>query len=104
MTAIQSSPPSTHGFVKSKKRKRSEHSQAQKERKSPKVVGVNALPWNEVPFPEILDDAEGFFGLEEISDVEIVKDDKSGWVEFRVGEGIPYTVHQFWSFADNFST
>ncbi|KAL8643872.1 MAG: hypothetical protein Q9226_008066, partial [Calogaya cf. arnoldii] len=83
MTAIQSPPPSAHDPVISNKRKRSEDTQAQTQRKSPKVVEVNALPWNEVPFPENLDDAEGFFGLEEISDVEIVKDDKSGRVEFR---------------------
>lgn len=79
-------------LTRSKKRKRAEETPSQKQRKGPKVVGVNALPWNEVSLPDNLDDAEGFFGLEEISDVEIAKDERSGRVEYRVGEGIPYTA------------
>lgn len=72
--------------AKSKKRKREGGNLLQGHRKGPKAVGVNALPWNEVALPDRLDDAEGFFGLEEISDVEIVRDDTLGRVEYRVGE------------------
>ncbi|KAI4273053.1 MAG: hypothetical protein L6R38_006442, partial [Xanthoria sp. 2 TBL-2021] len=69
--------------ARSKKRKRAEETPSQKQRKGPKIVGVNALPWNEVSLPDNLDDAEGFFGLEEISDVEIAKDERTGRVEYR---------------------
>ncbi len=48
-------------------------------------VSLDTLPWQEVAFPESgFEDAEGFFGLEEISDVEVVKDQKLGKVEYRV--------------------
>ncbi|KAI4086746.1 MAG: hypothetical protein LQ344_007315 [Seirophora lacunosa] len=47
-------------------------------------VTLEALPWSQVNIPDRLDDAEGFFGLEEISDVEIVRDEKLGRVEYRL--------------------
>ncbi|KAL8965702.1 MAG: hypothetical protein Q9183_003727, partial [Haloplaca sp. 2 TL-2023] len=50
---------------------------------SRKVTAVNALPWSQAILPDTLDDAEGFFGLEEVSDVEIVRDEEHGRVEFR---------------------
>lgn len=37
-------------------------------------VALDALPWNEVEMPEMFDDAEGFFGLEEVDDVEVVRE------------------------------
>ena len=37
-------------------------------------VAVDALPWNEVEMPEMFDDAEGFYGLEEVEGVEIIRD------------------------------
>lgn len=58
-----------------------------KERKKSKTsVGLDALPWSEARLPDRLDDAEGFFGLEEVSDVEVVKDQQLGRLEYRVGE------------------
>ena len=52
---------------------------------STQPVSLDTLPWQEVAFPESgFEDAEGFFGLEEISDVEVVKDPKLGKVEYRV--------------------
>ena len=36
-------------------------------------VSLDELVWREVPFPDSFEDAEGFFGLEEISDVEIAR-------------------------------
>ncbi|KAI4132015.1 MAG: hypothetical protein LQ341_006316 [Variospora aurantia] len=50
----------------------------------PKFVKLEALPWNQVNLPDRLEDAEGFFGLEEISDVEVVRDKYLGRVEYRV--------------------
>jgi ATP-dependent RNA helicase DDX24/MAK5 len=37
-------------------------------------VALDALPWNEVEMPEMFDDAEGFFGLEEVEGVEVVRE------------------------------
>ncbi|KAL8932566.1 MAG: hypothetical protein Q9211_006243, partial [Gyalolechia sp. 1 TL-2023] len=56
-----------------------------KERKESKTsVGLDALPWSEARLPDRLDDAEGFFGLEEVSDVEVVKDQQLGRLEYRL--------------------
>lgn len=46
---------------------------------------IESLPWTSVPVPDNLDDAEGFYGLEELSDVEVVRDEHAGKIEFRVG-------------------
>ena len=52
---------------------------------STQPVSLDTLPWQEVAFPKSgFEDAEGFLGLEEISDVEVVKDPKLGKVEYRV--------------------
>ncbi|KAK4232448.1 putative ATP-dependent RNA helicase mak-5 [Podospora fimiseda] len=39
-----------------------------------KVVSVNQLKWKKVEVPEMFDDAEGFYGLEEIEGVDIVRE------------------------------
>jgi len=39
-----------------------------------KVVSVNQLKWKKVEVPDMLDDFEGFYGLEEIEGVDIVRD------------------------------
>ncbi|KAF2105739.1 P-loop containing nucleoside triphosphate hydrolase protein [Lophiotrema nucula] len=46
-------------------------------------VRLDDLQWQEVAMPDRLDDFEGFFGLEEIDDVEVVKDEKTGSVSFE---------------------
>lgn len=50
------------------------------------VRPLDELAWKPVALPDRLDDAEGFFGLEEIEDVEVVKDEKNGRIEYRVGK------------------
>ncbi|KAL9099541.1 MAG: hypothetical protein Q9163_004973 [Psora crenata] len=45
---------------------------------------LHQLPWKQVPFPDRFDDAEGFFGLEEISDVEVHKEEESGKIQYKV--------------------
>lgn len=47
------------------------------------AIGLDKLPWNEVAVDR-LEDAEGFFGLEELSDVEVVRDPTFGKVEYKV--------------------
>lgn len=59
-----------------------------------KAMRLDALPWAQVSLPVGFGDAEGFFGLEEISDVEVVKGFKGGKLECRVGEWV-VTRNQF---------
>lgn len=48
------------------------------------TLSANELAWKEVTPPEWLDDAEGFFGLDEIDDIEVVHDAKGKQIIFRV--------------------
>ncbi|KAH6842942.1 P-loop containing nucleoside triphosphate hydrolase protein [Chaetomium sp. MPI-CAGE-AT-0009] len=68
-----------------KKRKRSEgqgkrlkapgaSSKRQKSNAGKRVTSVDSLAWKTVDVPEMFDDAEGFYGLEEVEGVEIVRD------------------------------
>ncbi|KAK5113256.1 hypothetical protein LTR62_003592 [Meristemomyces frigidus] len=47
------------------------------------VISAGALAWKEASLPDRLDDYEGFFGLEEIENVEVVRDGASGNLSFR---------------------
>lgn len=73
--------PDRQAHVKVLKRKRGNAGGKPKEGK---ILPVEQLPWKEVPFPERFDDAEGFFGLEEISDVEVERDESSRQVGYKV--------------------
>ena len=57
------------------------------------ITSLDALPWAPVSLPVGFADAEGFYGLEEISDVEVVKDSKAGKLEYRVGEWVVIRNH-----------
>jgi ATP-dependent RNA helicase DDX24/MAK5 len=46
-------------------------------------VSVGELNWKEVAMPDRMEDAEGFFGLEEIDGVDIIKQ-SGGEVQFKV--------------------
>jgi ATP-dependent RNA helicase DDX24/MAK5 len=48
------------------------------------TLSANELNWKEVTPPDRLDDAEGFFGLEEIDDVEVIRDDQGKQACFKV--------------------
>ncbi|KAI9790993.1 MAG: ATP-dependent RNA helicase [Peltula sp. TS41687] len=45
-------------------------------------VALEELDWKTVPLPDQLEDAEGFFGLEEVEDVDVVHNPESGQVEY----------------------
>lgn len=72
----------------SKPRKRQRADTSAKASKQPitktNVVSLDALSWTEVAVPDRFEDAEGFFGLEEIEDVEVVRDIDLGKLEYRV--------------------
>lgn len=72
----------------SRKRQRGDFAERLSERLDApeKIMSLDALPWAPVSLPLGFGDAEGFYGLEEISDVEVVKGSKAGKLECRVGE------------------
>jgi ATP-dependent RNA helicase DDX24/MAK5 len=39
-----------------------------------RAVALDALPWNEVEVPDMFKDAEGFFGLEEVGGIEVIRE------------------------------
>ena len=47
-----------------------------------KIVSLDQLKWKEVALPDQFEDAEGFYGLEEVEDVEVVEE--GGKVQFKV--------------------
>lgn len=55
-----------------------------------RAVNVDALSWKTVDVPEMFDDAEGFYGLEVVEGVDIVKD-IGGTVQF-VSYSLPFLV------------
>ena len=78
-----------------KRPKRDQEVNRSLQRSSTQPVSLDTLLWQEVAFPESgFEDAEGFFGLEEISDVEVVKNSKLGNVEYRVCQLLLNSVYQ----------
>ena len=73
------SRPVPNTSQRSKKRQKIEPAKNEKPLQK-RPVAVDALPWNEVQMPEMFDDAEGFYGLEEVEGVEIIRD--GGTVQF----------------------
>lgn len=78
-------------MVIDKKRKRSDghakrpkasgaNPKRQKTSAAKRVTSVDSLKWKSVDVPEMFDDAEGFYGLEEVEGVDIVRD--GGTVKF----------------------
>ena len=55
-----------------KKRKKAA-AKSSKSSEPKRVVDANSLAWKPVDLPEMFNDAEGFFGLEEISGVDVVR-------------------------------
>lgn len=67
--------PTPSASQRSKKRQKIEPKKKTSAPVAKRPVAVDALPWNEVKMPDMFDDAEGFFGLEEVEGVEVVKED-----------------------------
>ncbi|KAJ8063050.1 hypothetical protein OCU04_008293 [Sclerotinia nivalis] len=65
----------TNGSQKAPKRQKIQKTSKKQKKTAPKKpVAVDSLPWNEVTMPDMFEDAEGFYGLEEVDDVEVVRD------------------------------
>lgn len=70
--------------MKARKRQKLDPKVSESLRKSAKGhTDVKSLRWKEVSLPDRMDDYEGFFGLEEIDDVEVIRDAGTGKVSFQ---------------------
>ncbi|KAL4782439.1 ATP-dependent RNA helicase mak5 [Aspergillus varians] len=69
--------------TKKQKRAAKPKSATEKQPEPEVVVGVDDLNWKEVGLPDRLDDFEGFFGLEEIDGVDIVRPQGKGELRFK---------------------
>ncbi|KAA8644499.1 hypothetical protein EYZ11_004597 [Aspergillus tanneri] len=80
--------PKGPGF-QSKKRKRSANADkaAGEDADWEGIVGIEDLNWKEVALPDRLEDAGGFFGLEEIDGVDIVRPEGGGEIRFKASAG-----------------
>lgn len=68
-----------------KRSKKNPDPNVKKRRKVGKIeLGADELDWKPVSLPEAFEDVEGFYGLEEIDDVEIVKPEGQGQLKFKV--------------------
>ncbi|KAJ5776270.1 uncharacterized protein N7511_001281 [Penicillium nucicola] len=74
--------------LQTKKRKKSTKADVSDEGANA-FVGVEDLNWKEVALPDRMEDAEGFFGLEEIDGVDIIKGENGGEVQFKAKSGKP---------------
>ncbi|PGH07790.1 ATP-dependent RNA helicase MAK5 [Helicocarpus griseus UAMH5409] len=50
------------------------------------IIGIDQLDWSQVALPDRLDDAEGFYGLEEIEGVDVVRPAGNGEVKFKAAK------------------
>jgi hypothetical protein len=66
--------PVPNASQRSKKRQKIDSAKDALQAVQKRPVALDALPWNEVEMPEMFDDAEGFFGLEEVDGVEVVRE------------------------------
>lgn len=64
--------PTPKGNQQSTKRQKIEV--AKKDEAPKRQVAADSLPWNEVAMPDMFEDAEGFFGLEEVDGVDVVRE------------------------------
>ncbi|KAF2026606.1 DEAD-domain-containing protein [Setomelanomma holmii] len=62
-------------------------------------IRLDDLGWKQVSMPDRLEDFEGFYGLEEIEDVSVVKDPATGHVSFettKTDDQIEHDIEQAW--------
>ncbi len=72
---------------KSKKRKQPASISKTSSAQQSNIVRGDALKWKRLPLPDRLDDAEGFYDLEEIDDVEVVRDERNH-IMFRAKDDV----------------
>lgn len=73
----RSNPPSSkpNSYSRHKRLKQgNEGAKAKLNSRPGKAIRLDELAWKEVSMPDRLDDVEGFFGLEEVGNVDVVRD------------------------------
>ncbi|KAI0483812.1 ATP-dependent RNA helicase MAK5 [Xylaria cf. heliscus] len=68
--------------AKRTKRTKTASNPQKSKKRSKRSVGLDSLPWSKAKLPDMFNDAEGFYGLEEVDGVEVVRGD-GNIVEFR---------------------
>ncbi|KAI1326545.1 DEAD/DEAH box helicase [Xylariaceae sp. FL0255] len=76
----------------STKRTKTSHAVQKPKKRTRKTVGVNSLQWSKAKLPDMFNDAEGFYGLEEVDDVEVIRK-SDNTVEFRAVVPVTATEH-----------
>ncbi len=66
--------PVPRASQRSKKRQKIEPVKNGSTKLEKRAVALDALPWNEVEVPDMFKDAEGFFGLEEVGGIEVIRE------------------------------
>ncbi|KAK5125010.1 hypothetical protein LTR85_001201 [Meristemomyces frigidus] len=80
--------PDKVAAMKAKKRQKLDHSgdqthsAANPKKKAKTASRVDDLAWKDISMPDRMEDYEGFFGLEEVDGVDVVKDASSGQISF----------------------
>ncbi|KAF3042639.1 ATP-dependent RNA helicase [Didymella heteroderae] len=80
MKRAHNPPKAAH---KAHKRQKLEKAPRPATKKQKRRVQLNDLGWKTVGMPDRLEDTEGFYGLEEIDDVEVIKDATTGNITFQ---------------------
>ncbi|KAF1359184.1 P-loop containing nucleoside triphosphate hydrolase protein [Lizonia empirigonia] len=68
---------------KAHKRQKLEKAPKPATKKQKRRVQLNDLGWKTVDMPDRLEDTEGFYGLEEVDDLEVIKDPTTGNITFQ---------------------
>jgi ATP-dependent RNA helicase DDX24/MAK5 len=76
-----------------KKRRLPSNDQAKQPRKKQKIA-IDSLKWKSTSIPDHLDDYEGFYGLEEVDGVEVVRDESTGQVSFETTQETTEDLHE----------
>ena len=66
--------------MKARKRQKMDDDAVAKPTTKARIVKADSLPWKSVSLPDRMDDYEGFFGLEEIDDVDVMRDEATGQI------------------------
>ncbi|KAJ8111495.1 hypothetical protein OPT61_g5920 [Boeremia exigua] len=80
MKRAHNPPKAAH---KAHKRQKLERASKLTTKKLARRVQLNDLGWKTVSMPDRLEDTEGFYGLEEIDDVDVVRDPTTGNITFQ---------------------
>ncbi|OSS47305.1 hypothetical protein B5807_09909 [Epicoccum nigrum] len=83
MKRAHNPPKAAHKAHKRQKLEKGSKMAAKREKRR---VQLTDLGWKTVDMPDRLDDTEGFYGLEEIEDVDVVKDPTTGNITFQTSK------------------